>query len=188
MSTCAPLSSRYSRRTSAAAVSFPGGLVVSTRIRSCRSSVTSSRSETVTLTSTFLFLCTRRQLVPCPPERREEVVVDHLSEHLDRCPLRPDDLVADDSRHDLVVADPPHRDPLVPLDQGLGELVEPFVLASADVDLDDVEPGRRDRLLECRAERRRHAAHLAEPRRVEAAAVTEHAPDLLVLPRGHLLE
>src|SRR4051812_2719030 len=112
-------------------------------MRSCRSPVTSSRSETVTLTSTSLFLCTGRQLVPGPPERREEIVVDHLSEHLDRRPLRPDDLVADDSRHDLVVADPPHRDPLVPLDQGLGELVERFVLTPLDVHLDDVEAGLR---------------------------------------------
>src|SRR5580765_4518338 len=119
----------------------------------------------------FLLLRPLGQLIARAPQGREEVVVDHLPQHLDRRPLRPHDLVADDPGDDLVVADPPHRDPLGPLDQGLGELVEPFVLASADVDLDDVEPGRRDRLLEGRAERRRHAAHLAEPRRVEAAAV-----------------
>ena len=35
---------------------------------------------------------------------------------------------------------------------------------------------------------RRDAADLAEPRRVEAGAVPEHAPHLLVLPRRHLLE
>ena len=44
----------------------------------------------------LLFLRTGGQLVPRTPEGREEVVVDHLSEHLDRGALSPDDLVADD--------------------------------------------------------------------------------------------
>ena len=42
-----PLASRYSRRSSAAAVSLPGGFVVSSRMRRCRRSVTSSRRAVV---------------------------------------------------------------------------------------------------------------------------------------------
>src|SRR5690242_21162517 len=135
----------------------------------------------------FFLFRTCRQLVPRAPERREEVVVDHLPEHLDRRPLGPDDLVADDPRDDLVVADPPHRDPLVPFDQRLGELVELLVLAPANVHLDHVETGVLDRALERLSERRGYAADLAEAGRVEAAAVAEDAANLLVLPRGHLL-
>ena len=106
-----------------------------------------------------------------------------LPEHLDRRPLRPDDLIADDPRHDLVVADAPHRDPLVPFDQRFGELVEVLVLAPADVHLDDVQARSANRALERLPEQRRHAPDLPEPWRVEAAAVAEDAADLLVLPR-----
>src|ERR1043166_7692656 len=116
------------------------------RMSSCRSSVTSCRSvETSTAMSgylrfvAFLVFRTRGQLVPRAPQRREEVVVDHLPENFDGGALRADDLVADDARDDLVVADAPHRHALVPLDQR-----------------------RRDRVLERLAERRRHAADLAE--------------------------
>src|SRR5436305_725610 len=48
----------------------------------------------------FLFLRACGQLVARAPQRREEIVVDHLAEHLDRRPLRADDLVADDARND----------------------------------------------------------------------------------------
>src|SRR5688572_28619175 len=97
---------------------------------SCSSSVTSSRSETVTLEPmpgnlrlfAFLFLGPCGQLVARTPQRREEVVVDHLPEHLHRRALRAHDLIADDARDDFVVANAPHRDALVPFDQCLGEL------------------------------------------------------------------
>src|SRR5689334_15023617 len=159
------------------------------RMSSCRSSVTSCRSvETSTAMSgylrfgAFLLFRARGQLVARAPQRREEVVVDHLPEHFDRRALRADDLIADDARNDLVVADAPHRHPLVPLDQRLGELVELLVLTSLHVHLDRVEACGRNRLLEGLAERRRDAAHLAKAGRVEAAAVTEHSADRLVFP------
>src|SRR5215212_1663882 len=130
------------------------------RISSCRSSVISCRSvETSTAMSWhlrfvgFLLLGTRGQLVPRMPQGGEEIVVDHLSEHLDRRSLRADDLVADDARDDLVVADAPHRHAFVPLDQRLGELVQVFVRAPLHVYLDDVETGSGDRVLERLAER-----------------------------------
>ena len=74
---------------------------------SCRSSVTSSRSDTVAISYASSSFARAGQLVACAPELREEVVVDQLPEHLDRRPLRADDLVADDARDDLVVADAP---------------------------------------------------------------------------------
>src|SRR5436190_18956416 len=114
--------------------------------------------------------------------------MDHLAEHLDRCPLRATDLVADDARDHFVVADAPHGHALVPLDQRLGELVELLVLATLHVYLDNVETRGDDGLLERGAERRRDAPHLPETRRVEPAAVAEDAPDRLVLPGRHLLE
>src|SRR5205807_7711938 len=43
------------------------------------------------------------QLIPCTPQRREEVVMDHLAENFDRRSLRADDLVADHACDDLVV-------------------------------------------------------------------------------------
>src|SRR5215210_1251948 len=165
------------------------------RISSCRSSVTSCRNVGTSTAMPwhlrfvgFLLLRARSQLIPDTPQRGEEVVMDHLSEHLDRRSLRPDDLVANDARDDLVMADAPHRDAFVPLDQRLGELVKGFLLAPLDVHLDDIEAGSGDRVLEGLAERRRDATHLAESRRIEAAAVPEHPPDGLVLPRRHLLE
>src|SRR5438874_5579707 len=136
----------------------------------------------------LLVLRARSQLVARTPQGREEVVVDHLPEHLDRRALSTDDLVADDARHDLVVADAPHGHALVPFDQRLGQLVELLLFAALDVHLDHIEPGCAHCRLEGLAERRRDASHLAEARGVEAAAVAEHAPDRLVLPRGHLLE
>src|SRR5262245_2481490 len=131
----------------------------------------------------FLFFCPRRQLIPRSPECREEVVMDHLPEHLDWRSLRSHDLVADDARDDLVMADAPHRDPLVPLEQRFGQLVQLLVLAPAHVELDDVEPGSGDSLVERLAERRRDPTDVSEPGRVETAAVPEHAADRLVLPR-----
>src|SRR5947199_8256328 len=109
----------------------------------------------------FLLLSARSQLVACPPERREEVVVDHLPQHFDRRSLRADDLVADDPRHHLVVTDAPRRDALVPVDQRLRKLIQLFVLASANVYLDDVEARFPERSVEGLAEWRRHASSLA---------------------------
>src|SRR6266508_1150621 len=189
-----PFSSRYARKSSAAPVSFPGGLVVSTRMSSCNSSVTSSRSEMGVMLETmpwnlrlfaFFFLGPRGQLVARTPQRREEVVVDHLPEHFHRCALRAHDLVADDARDDFVVTNAPHRDALIPLDQRLGKLVELLVLPRPYVELDEIEAGLRDGGVERFAERRRDAPDFAEPRRIEAAPVTEDAPDRLVLPRRH---
>src|SRR5262249_46358994 len=136
----------------------------------------------------FLLFRSCGQLIACAPEGREEVVVDHLPEHLDRRPLRADDLVADHARNDLVVANAPHGHALVPLDQRLGELIELLVVASLDVELDEVQARHLDCLLERLAERRSDAADLPEAGRVEPAAVPEHAPNRLVLPRRHLLE
>src|SRR3954451_24309038 len=143
------------------------------RISACSSSVTSWRRETaVTLEPMsghlrflgFLDLGPRGQLVARAPQGREEVVMDHLAEQLDRRSMRPDDLVADDAGDDLVVADAPHRHALVPLDQRFGELLQILVVASLHVDLDEVEAGGRDRVLECLAERWCGAAHVAKAR------------------------
>ena len=131
------------------------------RMSSCRSSVTSWRKRRRDLPLSPPLLRSCRQLVARTPQRREEVVVDHLPEHLDGRPLRPDDLVADDPRDDLVVADAPHRDALVPLDQRLGELVELLVVASLHVHLDEVEARRRRRPARTP---RRAAASRGEPR------------------------
>src|SRR5262249_48515334 len=62
----------------------------------------------------FFLLRTCSQLVPRTPQSREEVVVDHLSEHLDGRSLRAHDLVTDHPRDDLVVADAPHPHPPAP--------------------------------------------------------------------------
>ena len=115
-------------------------------------------------------------------------MVHEAAEHLDRRPLRADDRVADDARDDLVVADPPEVDPLVPLDQRLGELVELLVLAALDVHVARARARLLAERVERLAERGRDAADLAPAGRVEAAAVAEHLADLLVLPRRHLLE
>src|SRR5205085_8120616 len=79
-------------------------------------------------------------------------------------------------------------DPLVPFNERFGELVQLLVLPTPHVELDDVESRAAEGCVERLAERRRDTAHLAEPRRVEAAAVPEHPSYRLVLPRGHLLE
>src|SRR5207237_299636 len=44
------------------------------------------------------------------------------------------------------------------------------------------------RCVEGFSERRRHTPQLSKSRRVETAAVAEHAADCLILPRRHLLE
>src|SRR3954453_11698068 len=83
---------------------------------------------------------------------------------------------------------PPEADPLVPRDQQLRELVELLVVAALDIDVDDGQAGRTELRREGLAELRRDAPDLAEAGRGEAAAVAEDLPDLLVFPRGHLLE
>src|SRR5579862_9002986 len=82
-----------------------------------------------------------RQLVAHVPELREEGVVDQAPHHLDRCPLRADDVAADRALHDLEVPDAPHDHALVELDQLLGELVQLLELAAACVDLGERKPG-----------------------------------------------
>ena len=57
-------------------------------------------------------------------------------EQLDRRALRADDVLADDPRDDLEVAEAPDADALVPLGQQLCELVQILVLAAARVDLE----------------------------------------------------
>src|SRR5262249_59831008 len=104
-----------------------------------------------------------RQLIPRPPERGEEVVMDHLPEHFNRRPLSAHNLVADDPRDHLVVPDAPHRDALVPFDERFRELIELLVLAPSNVELHDVEPRAANCALERLAERRRHATDLAKP-------------------------
>ena len=122
------------------------------------------------------------------PELGEHLVLDQAREQLDRRALRADDVLADDPRDDLEVAEAPHADALVPLGQKLGELVQLLVLAPARVHLEQREPALAEHRLERVVERRRDAADLAEAGRVEARAVTEHAAHLLVLPRRHQLE
>jgi hypothetical protein len=62
------------------------------------------------------------------------------------------------------------------------------VLAPVHVELDDRQPRPLERAVERLAQRGRDLADAAEARRVEAAAVTEQLADLVVLPRGHVLE
>src|SRR5438477_5093854 len=165
-----PFASRYPRSSSAAGVSFPGGLVVSIRISSCRSRVTSSRRLSAPSRprrpSSVALLRERRQAVPHLPEIRIEAFVDQAAEHLDRSALRSDDLVADDPRDDLVVPDAPRCDALVPLEQRFRELIELLVLATADVELVDREPCRGKRCLEGIAQRRRDTANLPKAGRI----------------------
>src|SRR5207302_7263041 len=80
-----------------------------------------------------------RQLRAHAPELRIHLVLDQAGEQVDRCALRADDVLADDPRHDLEVAEAPDADALVPLGELLGELVEILVLASARVDLEQRE-------------------------------------------------
>src|SRR5438309_7243071 len=74
------------------------------------------------------------------PELREHLLLDQAAEELDRRALRADRDLADRPRHDLVVAEAPDGDALVPLGQELGELIQVLVLAPARVDLDEREP------------------------------------------------
>ena len=83
------------------------------------------------------------------------------AEHLDRRALRPDDAVADHARDDAVVADAPRLHPLVELDQRLGELVQLLVLAPVDVER---RASERPACSRARVER------LAEPRQRRRAA------------------
>src|SRR5205085_2193995 len=119
----------------------------------------------------------RRELVPHAPQLRVEVLLDQAPEQLDRRPLRADDLVADDPRDDLVVAEAPDGHALVPLRERLGELVEVLELAAADVQLADREARLPAEDVERLAEPGRDAADAAEPRRVESASVPEHLAD-----------
>ena len=68
------------------------------------------------------------------------------------------------------------------------ELVELLELAAALVELDDREALRAAELVPGLAERGRRVPDPPPAGRVEAGAVAEHAPDLLVLPRRHVLE
>src|SRR5205085_11866606 len=120
---------------------------------------------------------------PDLPELGEELVLDQAAQELDRRSLRTARDLADRSRHDLVVAEAPDRHPLVPFGQELRKLVDLLVLAPARVDLDERKAPLAAEVGECLPERRRDAPHLAESRRVEARAVAEHLPDLVVLPR-----
>src|SRR5262249_46914493 len=136
----------------------------------------------------LLFQRLRSQAVAHVPELREELLLDQPAEQLDRGSLRAHDLVADDPCDDLVVAHPPERQALVPIDQGLGKLVEVLVLPALDVEIDERQTALAERARERLPEQRCDAADLAEARRVEAAAVTELSAYGLVLPRRHLFE
>src|SRR5919106_1543637 len=103
------------------------------------------------------------------PEIRVEALMDELAEHLDRRPLRADDLAADNALDEQKVVHTPERDALVPLDQELGQLVELFVLAAAAVELDDRQALVGKPLAERLAERRRRLPYGHPTRRVEAA-------------------
>src|SRR4029079_3029589 len=75
-----------------------------------------------------------------------------------------------------------------PFDERLCQLVELLVVAALHVDLDEIETGLRNGGVECLTEGRCDPAHLPEPGGVEAASVTQHLADGLVLPGRHLLE
>ena len=130
----------------------------------------------------------RRQLVADLPELGIGRLRHEPAEQLDRRPLRPDDAVADDPRDDLVVAHAPQLGLLVELHERLRELVELLVLAPLDVELREREARLAASGVEGLAESREDPAQLGPPRRVEAGAVPEHLPDLLVLPGRHVLE
>jgi len=130
----------------------------------------------------------RGQLVSNLPELGERRLRDEPAEELDGRPLRPDHLVADDARDHLVVAQPPVLCLLVELDQRLREAVEVLVLASLDVDVGDGEPGSTPRRMEGLPETWKNVAQRVPAGRVEPRAVAEHFANLLVLPRGHVLE
>ena len=152
-------SGRGSRgRSSAARVSLPGGLTVSRRRSSWRSSVTSSRSVTP------LRPCDRAvsSFRTCP-ELREEDGLDEPAEHLDGRPLRADDAVADHAGDDAVVADAPLLAPLVELDERLGEPVQRVVLAPLDVERRRARgpPSRRRAWNACAEARQRGAQRCA---------------------------
>ena len=82
----------------------------------------------------------------------------------------------------------PHTDLLVPVDQRLGELVQILVLPALRVDLEQRQPPLPAQRVEGGVQARRDLPDPAEPGRVEARAVAEHAAHLLVLPRRHQLE
>ena len=130
----------------------------------------------------------RRQLVADLPELGIGRLRHEPAEQLDRRPLRPDDAVADDPRDDLVVAHAPQLGLLVELHERLRELVQLLVLAPLDVELREREARLAASGVEGLAEPREDPAQLGPPRRVEAGAVPEHLPDLLVLPGRHVLE
>src|SRR5438093_4338311 len=79
------------------------------------------------------------QPVPRLPELREELLLDQPAEQLHGRSLGADHLVADDPRDHLVVPHSPKRQPFVPVDQALRELVELLVLASLHVEVDEAE-------------------------------------------------
>src|ERR1700680_2540019 len=73
------------------------------------------------------------------PELRELALLDQLAEHLYGRALDPDRVFAEDARDDAVVAMAPDPDPLVELDQQLGDLVEVLELAAALVELGQLD-------------------------------------------------
>ncbi len=77
---------------------------------------------------------------------------------------------------------------LVELDQRLGELVEMLVVAPLDVEVPEGESGRAAGGVERLSQSREDASELVPPGRVEPRPVPEHLANLLVLPRGHVLE
>ena len=64
-----------------------------------------------------LFFASSVSSVRTRPELGEHLVLDQPREQLDRRALRADDVLADDARDDLEVAEAPHADALVPLRQ-----------------------------------------------------------------------
>src|SRR5262245_40440352 len=109
-------------------------------------------------TPRVLLLRLLRQLRSHLPELGEEALVDEPAEQLDRRPLRPDDLAADDPLDDLEVADAPGDRSLVELGERLGELVEILELTATPVQVDERQPSLAPPLVEGLAERRHRAA------------------------------
>src|SRR3954452_22125730 len=128
------------------------------------------------------------QAVARLPELGIDALLDQAAEQLDRRSLRADHLISDHAGDDQVVAHSPQSDALVPRNQELGQLVEIFVLSTLDVERDDVQACLSQLLGEGLPERRGHPADLAEAGRVEAAPVSEHLADRLVLPGRERLQ
>jgi len=90
-------------------------------------------------------------------------VLDQPGEQLDGGALGADHVLSDHAADHLHVPEAPDADLLVPVDQGLGELVQILVLAAAGVDLEQRQPALAPQRVEGRIEAWRDVPDAAEP-------------------------